>query len=396
MSKKTRKVEPAADAGTADERAPDDHATGERATGERATGDTNAASSTADAASSTADAASSTADAASPSSIAAPSTTTAARRSLLPLVIVNPASAGGATGRAWPRLASDLRTHFGAFTCAFTGRAGDASLIAEREVGAGRSFIVACGGDGTISEVANGILRSGADAELGMLPSGTGGDFRRTLDVPLRGRDAAAALREGRSVPLDVGRVEFQDRAGARAERYFLNVASCGMGGEVIRRVEENSAGWLASASRRIAGGQAAYALASLRAAVSFARPTLRIQLDERPEFRLAVVNLCIANARYFGGGMKIAPAAKLSDGLLDVVAVGDLDTLKILTNVYRLYLGTHLGMREVRHAHARRVRVSADRPGEQVLIEIDGELAGTLPATFEILPRALRVRVPA
>jgi YegS/Rv2252/BmrU family lipid kinase len=381
MSKKKRKVERATDAGMVDDLATDDRATGDRAMSNRATGDTNAASSTT--------------NATSTSSIAA-SSSTVTRHTSLPLVIVNPASAGGATGRAWPRLASDLRTHFGAFTCAFTGRAGDASLIAEREAGAGRSLIVACGGDGTISEVANGILRSGADAELGILPSGTGGDFRRTLDVPLRGRDAAEALRVGRSVRLDVGRVEFQDRAGGRAERYFLNVASCGMGGEVIRRVEENSAGWLASASRRIAGGQAAYALASLQSAVSFARPTLRIQLDERPEFRLAVVNLCIANARYFGGGMKIAPAAKLSDGLLDVVAVGDLDTLKILTNVYRLYLGTHLGMREVGHAHARRISVSTDNLSEQVLIEIDGELAGTLPATFEILPRALRVRIPA
>jgi diacylglycerol kinase (ATP) len=317
-------------------------------------------------------------------------------RSTLPLVIVNPASAGGATGRAWPRLASDLRTHFGAFNCAFTERAGDASVIAEREAGAGRSLIVACGGDGTVSEVANGILGSGADAELGILPSGTGGDFRRTLDIPRRGADAAAALASGRSVRLDVGRVEFQDRAGARARRYFLNVASCGMGGEVIRRVEENSSGWLASASRRVAGGQVAYALASLQAAVSFDRPMLRIQLDERPEFRLAVVNLCVANARYFGGGMKIAPEAKLDDGLLDVVAVGDLDTLKILTNVYRLYLGTHLGMREVQHARAGRLRVSAGEPSQQVLIEIDGELSGTLPATFEILPRALRVRVPS
>jgi diacylglycerol kinase (ATP) len=315
--------------------------------------------------------------------------------SSLPLVIVNPASAGGATGRAWPRLASDLRAHFGAFNCAFTERAGDASVIAGREAASGRRLIVACGGDGTISEVANGILESGADAELGILPSGTGGDFRRTLDVPKRGRDAAAALAGGRSRRVDVGLVEYQAGAGVRGRRYFLNVASCGMGGEVIRRVEENSGGWLASASRRVAGGQAAYALASLQAAAAFARPMLRIRLDERPEFRLAVVNLCIANARYFGGGMKIAPEAKLDDALLDVVAVGDLDTLKILTNVYRLYLGTHLGMREVRHAHARRIEVSADRPDEQVLIEIDGELSGALPATFEILPRALRIRCP-
>jgi diacylglycerol kinase family enzyme len=190
--------------------------------------------------------------------------------------------------------------------------------------------------------------------------------------------------------------VAFQDGAGAPARRYFLNVASCGMGGEVIRRVEENSTGWLTSTARRIpAGGQLSYALASLQTTVSFNKPALRIQLDDHPEFRLVVANLCLANACYFGGGMKIAPAAKLNDGLLDVVAVGDLGTLEILTNVYKLYLGTHLGMQKVQHALARSVRVRAADADEQVLIEIDGELSGTLPATFEILPRRLRVRCP-
>ena len=318
------------------------------------------------------------------------------RHTSLPLVIVNPASAGGATGSAWPRTASDLRTHFGAFNCAFTERAGDAQVIARSEAAQGRSLIIACGGDGTISEVANGILESGVDAELGILPSGTGGDFKRTLKIPARVADAAVVLRSGQGVLVDVGRVEFLDRAGAPASRYFLNVASCGMGGEVVRRVEENSSGWLNSASRRVkGGGQLSYALAALQTTVSFNQPALRIQLDDRPEFRLVVANLCIANARYFGGGMKIAPEAKLNDGLFDVVAVGDLDALEILTNVYKLYLGTHLGMQKVQHAPARKVRVSAAQADEQVLIEIDGELSGTLPATFEILPRRLRVRRP-
>ena len=316
--------------------------------------------------------------------------------SLPPLVIVNPASASGATGRAWPQLASDLRTHFGAFNCAFTEKAGDGQLIAAREAGQGRGLIIACGGDGTISEVANGILDSGADAELGILPSGTGGDLRRTLKIPGRAADAAAMLRYGQSVRMDVGRVEFQGRAGARAKRYFLNVASCGMGGEVIRRVEENSAGWLATASRRIGGGQLSYALASLQTTVAFNKPTLSIQLDDRREFHLVVANLCVANARYFGGGMKIAPEAKLNDGLLDVVAVGDLSAVEILTNVYKLYLGTHLGLQKVQHTLARRIRVDVTDSAEVVSVEIDGELLGTLPATFEILSRALRVRVPA
>ena len=337
---------------------------------------------------------------ATPSSLVSPaSSSLIPRPASLPLVIVNPASAGGATGRAWPRVASDLRAHFGPFNCAFTERAGDARVIAGREAARGRTLIIACGGDGTISEVANGILESGADADLGILPSGTGGDFKRTLRIPARPADAASALLSGRSRRVDVGRVEFQDRAGTPASRYFLNVASCGMGGEVVRRVEENAEGWFNSASRRIAGGsgggQLSYARASLQTAASFTNRALLIQLDDRPEFRLTVANLCVANARYFGGGMKIAPDAKLDDGLLDIVAVGDLGTLEILTNVYKLYLGTHLGMQKVRHALARRVRASAVKANEKVLLEIDGEFLGTLPATFEILPRRLRVRCP-
>src|SRR5215218_4315045 len=133
--------------------------------------------------------------------------------STLPLVIVNPASAGGATGRAWASLASELRTHFGAFAVEFTGRGGDAAEIALRGARAGR-LVIACGGDGTISEVANGILRSGAGAELGVLPSGTGGDFRRTLGVPSRAADAARALREGETRALDAGRVTYANARG--------------------------------------------------------------------------------------------------------------------------------------------------------------------------------------
>ena len=118
---------------------------------------------------------------------------------LLPLIIVNPASAGGATGDAWPKVASYVRRHFGPFEVAFTKRGGEAALIAEREARAGRAFLIACGGDGTVNEVANGILRAGAGAELGVLPSGTGGDFRRTLGVPQRTADAAKLLREARA-----------------------------------------------------------------------------------------------------------------------------------------------------------------------------------------------------
>ena len=113
----------------------------------------------------------------------------------LPLIIVNPESAGGATRDAWPKIASDLRSHFGAFAVAFTTRAGEGTELAAEAARKGARFIIACGGDGTISEVANGILNSGKDVELGILPSGTGGDFRRTLGISMRTRDSTKILR---------------------------------------------------------------------------------------------------------------------------------------------------------------------------------------------------------
>src|SRR2546422_184579 len=121
----------------------------------------------------------------------------------LPLVIVNPASAGGSTGRNWPGIATRIRDHFGPFASTFTKQRGDAEKIAKEEVGAGRRLILACGGDGTFSEVANGILSSGIEAELGLLPRGTGGDFRKTLGIPARIEDAARALLQGESRRID-------------------------------------------------------------------------------------------------------------------------------------------------------------------------------------------------
>ncbi|MDT7602499.1 MAG: hypothetical protein QOF61_496 [Acidobacteriota bacterium] len=311
----------------------------------------------------------------------------------IPLIIVNPASAGGATGEGWARAASEVRAHFGAFSCAFTEKPGDGRLIAAREACAGRRFIIACGGDGTISEVACGILESGADAELGILSGGTGGDFRRTLDIPTRIADAAALLRDGRTVRIDAGRVSYLNHAGVSESRHFVNVASCGMGGEVIRRVSEADKGSLVVRGATSLSGRASYALASARAALSYKKPRLRLSLDDKPERQIIVTNLCVANARYFGGGMKIAPDAVLTDGLFDVVAVGDMDALKIFTNAYKLYLGTHLDMAQVSHTRARRINARAADGCEKVLLEVDGELVGTLPAAFDVLPGALRVR---
>jgi YegS/Rv2252/BmrU family lipid kinase len=315
----------------------------------------------------------------------------------LPLVIVNPASAGGATAREWPALAHALATHFGTFNCAFTTKAGEGRLIAEREARAGRGLLIACGGDGTISEVANGILEAGAKAtELGILPSGTGGDFRRTLRIPSRSADAARVLRTGRTRTIDVGRATYINHAGETKSRFFLGVSSCGLSSKVIEHVKKEKDGWLPlRRSRLFGGGKLSFAVATLRAALSSENTTLRIQLDDRPERRLTVVNFCVANARYFGGGMKIAPDAKINDGRFDCIVIGDLSAGDILSRGYKLYTGTHLNLEQVYHAQARRITVHPAKDDDRVALEVDGELPGHLPASFEIIPQALRVRCP-
>ena len=311
----------------------------------------------------------------------------------LPLVIVNPKSASGSTRDKWSQTASDLRTHFGPFTVAFTKCAGDGTEIADRAARSGRRFIIACGGDGTINEVANGILRSGVDAELGVLPSGTGGDFRRTLGIPLAVREAAASLRTGETRNIDAGRVTFTGNDGNIAERYFLNVSSFGLAASVIKRVKSAKVfDWLPVDALR---GKANFAVSTLQEVLDLNPVSIRIRIDDGDEKTLQTINFCVANSRYFGGGMLIAPDAKINDGKFDVVNIGDISTAKILARGYTLYRGTHNELAEVNSKLASKIEVSAADPSTEILLETDGELPGMLPATYEIVPNALRVRIP-
>ena len=311
----------------------------------------------------------------------------------LPVVIVNPTSAGGATGSSWSQVASDLSSQFGAFKNVFTAKRGDAMNLALEACRKGTTFIIACGGDGTISEVANGILNSGKDVELGILPSGTGGDFRRTLEIPAHSRTAARILKTGRTRRIDVGRVSFIDKTGEQSTRYFLGVASCGMSTRVIERVKREGSRWLPANTPQWIAGRASFGASLLQTAIRSEPMKIVVKLDDSHERNLSVVNFCVANARYFGGGMKIAPSAKLADGKFDVISVGDLNALKMMMSAPRLYLGSHLSMSEVCHTLVEKVVIRTADRGDAVALEIDGELPGRLPATFQIIPQALRVR---
>jgi diacylglycerol kinase (ATP) len=313
---------------------------------------------------------------------------------MLPIVIVNPKSASGSTREKWAGAAADLRAHFGPFRVAFTKAPGHAIELAREHAESGAKFIIACGGDGTINEVANGILRSGTDCELGIFPSGTGGDFRRTIGLPTQPREIARSLRDGVTRAIDVGLAEFIGTDGEPTTRYVVNESSIGLAPSIIERVKgATSLNWLPLDNVR---GRASFALSTLQEVASLAAIPVKLKMDNGAESMIRTVNLCIANARYFGGGMMIAPEAKLADGFLDVVNVGDINTAKILLKAHTLYWGTHLDLPEVKSRLARRITVSPAEPGQHVPISIDGELVGSLPAAYELVPEALKLRVPS
>lgn len=309
-------------------------------------------------------------------------------------MIVNPKSAGGSTRDRWSEVASDLRAHFGPLRAAFTRGPGSGIDLARKAAENGQKFIIACGGDGTINEVANGIIQSGADCEMGVFPSGTGGDFRRSLGIPSEPREAARALKTGETKNIDVGRVTFQNFEGETLSRYFLNVSSFGLATSIIERVKGSSSlNWLPNGFLR---GKTSFALSTLQEVLDLSFVTVRVSIDGKEPKPLNTINFSVANARFFGGGMKIAPGAKIDDGLFDVVNIGDISTARIILNAHTLYRGTHLDLTEVKSTSAARVEAEAVDPGQEIHIEIDGELPGKLPAVFEIVPGALKVRVPS
>jgi len=247
----------------------------------------------------------------------------------------------------------------------------------------GAELVVAVGGDGTLNETVNGIVRAGSGAELAVVPIGTGLDFVRTYGIPTRFDDAVRTALTGRTRTIDVGRVTFRTWAGEEAERYFCNVGSVGMSGAVAQR---------ANGMSKVFGGRATFFYALLRVFLEWQNTVIDVGLDgDRRSERMH--DVVVANGRYHAGAMLLAPDARPDDGLFDVLTIGDVTKLDFVTTAPKLYRGTHLSHPKVDVARARVVEVDA---AQRLPIELDGEQVGTTPTRFEIVPGALRVRVPA
>jgi diacylglycerol kinase family enzyme len=207
-------------------------------------------------------------------------------------------------------------------------------------------------------------------------------DFVRTYGIPTRFDDAVRNVLEGTPRTIDVGRVSYREWDGSAGERYLANVGSVGMSAAVAQR---------ANGMSKALGGKATFFYALTRVFFEWENTIVSVQLDdERREARLH--DVIVANGQWHGGAMWLAPEAKPDDGLFDVVLIGDVTKLDFVTTAPKIYKGTYLSHPKVELLRSRTVAVDAV---EHLPIELDGEQVGTTPVRFEIVPAALRVRVP-
>ena len=299
------------------------------------------------------------------------------------LLIVNPRSAGGSTGRRWQEIERQLRDRLPPFDIAFTNRPRHGTRLAVDAVGR-YEVVVAVGGDGTVDEVINGLVdETGAvrpDVAAGFIPLGTGADFVRSLGIPRGLEQAAAVLARGQRREIDVGRACFRAFDGSRAVRYFVNEAEAGLGALVCEMVNRSS--------KRF-GGAATYLPAIVTAMLRYRARPVSFVIDGRPPETIMLDNMWLANGSYSGGGIRSAPRARLDDGLLDLVRVVHARPWERLRGLLKLRSGAFVELPQVDYQAVRRVEASAEAA---VPVEVGGELVGTVPATFDLLPSRLPV----
>jgi YegS/Rv2252/BmrU family lipid kinase len=286
------------------------------------------------------------------------------------------------TRKRWPEIAHRAAALGLAGDALISEEPGQLATLAAEAARGGANRLVVVGGDGSVNEVVNGIAEVG-DVELAVIPRGTGWDFVRTYDIP-RDLDAAVDIALNGDVrEIDLGLVTFRTWAGADGRAYFANVASAGISGAIAQRANDAS---------KALGGKISYYWATLAVFARWQTGEMRVSVDD--EIRGGkMIDVVVANGRYLGGGMMMCPEAEPDDGHFDALLIGDVTKRDLLFVLPKTYRGKHLPHPRLEMLRGRVVTVDADEP---LPIEIDGEQPGTTPARFEVLPRALRLRVPA
>lgn len=298
------------------------------------------------------------------------------------LIILNPHAGAGRAGRLWTRIEPLLWRQLGDLLVAITQKPEEVvpHLHMAREAGITR--VIAIGGDGTNHFIINALARLNRDAPdaprmtFGSLPVGTGRDWSRTLKIPHTPEAAVNWIAGAHAVPVDIGTVSFGGQPS-----YFLNIASIGASGEVARLTNDD---------RKLPWSYLANTLSTL---MTYRPPTVRVKLDGKLWYEGKTWLVAVANGRYFGHNMMIAPNADITDGLFDVVLVEGMPRARVIQALNTAYTGQHVKRSDVRSGRAQLVEVETDEflPGEK-----DGELISGGSARFEVMPRALEMLVHA
>jgi YegS/Rv2252/BmrU family lipid kinase len=301
------------------------------------------------------------------------------------LVIVNPASAGGGTRRRWNQIARAIQTAIGPFEHAFTKAPLHAVNLAGQAINEGYEMVVAVGGDGTFNEVASGFFNENQIASenkvFGIVPHGTGSDFARSLG--LSNIEQACARLQNRAFRLiDVGHAKFIKHNDQPFERIFLNVASFGCSGHVTK---------ILSQKLKKVSGSLAYTLASFQALLGHQDMNVTITSDKESARDLLITNCSIANGRYFGGGIKVAPYAEVDDGVFDITIWSGFGLADFIVKRKALWSGAHISESGTLVFRASEVIASS---ATCVPFELDGESVGFLPVSIKILPASLRLKI--
>jgi diacylglycerol kinase (ATP) len=298
--------------------------------------------------------------------------------------VVNPASANGSTRRRWPEIAHRAAVLGLTGETLFSERPGHAEELAQQAAERGARLLVAVGGDGTVHEVANGLMHVEAERrpELATIPRGTGKDFARSFRIPTDVEDALAVARDGTTRTVDVGRAAFAAWDGSAAESFFANFAGAGISGAVAARANQSSK----------ALGRASFFWATTSVFLRWQNSDYEVTIDgQRRAGRMLEVIAAIGDQ--LAGGMRLTPDADPADGLLDVVLIGDATKADFVRTLPKIYRGTYLPHPRAEVVRGKRVEIETALP---LPIALDGEQPGTTPAVFEIVPGALRLRVPS
>lgn len=297
-------------------------------------------------------------------------------------VIVNPIAGAGKTAKKWSQIVDLLRSLGMDFEYDLTEAPGHAIELAKSAAKDGCELIVCVGGDGTINEIVNGLYDAGSigDVTLGIVSTGTGDDYIRTIGLSRSCMEASRCLTSQGRLTVDLGLVEYRSN-GQMQKRIFVNFAGLGFDAEIVRATTQEF---------KALGDTASYLMGLVTTLVVYKNKEISLIMDgEVGERRICTV--LMSNGKYGGGGMLTAPDADLGDGFFDVVIIGDLTKPDLLRSLPRIYKGTHLTHPKVTVKRAREVEI---RPVQPMAVQADGELLGEAPARFSVLPGALTIVV--